>query len=193
MSVTKRYDIGGTALARCLPPRSENAAFVMDPIRCGAGILMRCLPVSMVKHITYGVLWIMKAKCLRFWPRNGRNREAALEFLKRAMKRYGRPATIVTDRLQSYWAAMKVIGNEGRQKIKRWLNNRARKAHISPFEGGKGQWHGSEISRTLQKFAPVHASIHNHCQTTNLPSQPPSSYSNLFEPMRWRSFSQLAT
>ena len=32
-------------------------------------------------------------------------------FLKRAMKRYGRPASIVTDGLTSYRAAMTVIGN----------------------------------------------------------------------------------
>ena len=54
-----------------------------------------------------------------------RDHRAALEFLKRAMKRYGRPATIVTDRLKSYRAAMKVIGNEGCQETRHWLNNRA--------------------------------------------------------------------
>ena len=54
-----------------------------------------------------------------------RDRRAALEFLTRAMKRYGRPASIVTDRLPSYRAAMKVIGNEGCQETGRWLNNRA--------------------------------------------------------------------
>ena len=32
---------------------------------------------------------------------------------------------IVTDRLPSYRAAMKVIGNEGCQETRRWLNNRA--------------------------------------------------------------------
>ena len=47
------------------------------------------------------------------------HREAALRFLKRAMKRYGRLATLVTDRQQSYWAAMKVIGNGGRQETRR--------------------------------------------------------------------------
>ena len=31
-----------------------------------------------------------------------RNREAALKFLRKAMKRYGRPKTIVTDKLGSY-------------------------------------------------------------------------------------------
>ena len=36
-----------------------------------------------------------------------------LKFLKRMMKRYGRPCSIVTDRLRSYGAAMKVNGNVG--------------------------------------------------------------------------------
>jgi len=38
------------------------------------------------------------------------DRTAALKFLKRAMKRYGRPQAIVTDRLRSYRAAIKVVG-----------------------------------------------------------------------------------
>ena len=40
-----------------------------------------------------------------------RGRRAALKFLKRTMKRYGRPTAIVAVRLRSYGAAMKVIGN----------------------------------------------------------------------------------
>ena len=43
-----------------------------------------------------------------------RDRKAALKFLKKAMKRYGHPKIIVTDKLRSYRAAMKVIGNEAR-------------------------------------------------------------------------------
>ena len=39
------------------------------------------------------------------------------------MKRYGRPKVIVTDRLRSYRAAMKVIGNAERLETGRWLNN----------------------------------------------------------------------
>ena len=57
-----------------------------------------------------------------------RDRKAALEFLKRTMKRYGRPASMVTDRLPSYRAAMKVLGNEGCQETGRWLNNRAERS-----------------------------------------------------------------
>ena len=41
-----------------------------------------------------------------------RDREAALRLLKKAMKRYGNPLEVVTDRLRSYRAAMKEIGNE---------------------------------------------------------------------------------
>ncbi len=40
-----------------------------------------------------------------------RDRKAALKFLKKIMKRYGKPRIIVTDRLRSYRAAMKIIGN----------------------------------------------------------------------------------
>ena len=90
-----------------------------------------------------------------------RDREAALRFLRRAMKRYGRPATIITDRLRSYRAAMKVIGNEGCQETRRWLNNRAENSHL-PFRRRERAMAKFREVKTLQKFASVHASIHNH-------------------------------
>ena len=62
---------GGTALVRCLQPRSGHAAFVIDLIRTGAGILMRCLSASTARHAMCGVLSITKAKSLRLLPRNG--------------------------------------------------------------------------------------------------------------------------
>ena len=61
-----------------------------------------------------------------------RDRKAALKFLRKAMKRYGRPKVVVTDRLRSYRAAMREIGNEVRQETGRWLNNRAENSH-QPF------------------------------------------------------------
>ena len=54
-----------------------------------------------------------------------RDGKAALKFLKRAMKRYGRPTVIVTDRLRSYRAAMNIIGNAAAQESSLWMNNRA--------------------------------------------------------------------
>ncbi len=61
-----------------------------------------------------------------------RDRKAALKFIKRTMKRYGRPWSIVTDRLRSYGAAVKVIGVVDRQLCGRWLNNGAENSH-QPF------------------------------------------------------------
>ena len=90
-----------------------------------------------------------------------RDRRAALKFLRRAMKRYGRPASIVTDRLRSYRAALQVIGNADAQTCGRWLNNRAENSH-QPFRRREGALAKFRDVKTLQKFAAVHASIHNH-------------------------------
>ena len=46
-----------------------------------------------------------------------RRDKAALAFMKRAMKRHGRPEAIVTDRLRSYGAAMNEIGNRATQVV----------------------------------------------------------------------------
>lgn len=40
-----------------------------------------------------------------------RDRKAALKFIRKSMKRHGKPKVIVTGKLRSYGAAMKVIGN----------------------------------------------------------------------------------
>ena len=90
-----------------------------------------------------------------------RDRAAALEFLKRTLKRHGRPKTIVTDRLRSYRAAMKNIGNVTSQECGRWLNNRAENSH-QPFRRRERAMSNFRKVKTLQKFASIHASIHNH-------------------------------
>ncbi len=61
-----------------------------------------------------------------------RNRQAALKFLRKVMKRYGQPKTIVTDRLKSFRAAMKQLGYEGDREVGRWLNNRVENSPIYP-------------------------------------------------------------
>ncbi len=90
-----------------------------------------------------------------------RDRKAALKFLKKVMKRYGRPWVIVTDRLRSYCAAMKVVGISDRQECGRWLNNRAENSH-QPFRRREVAMAKFRDIKTLQKFASAHASIHNH-------------------------------
>ena len=90
-----------------------------------------------------------------------RDRKAALRFLRRAMKRFGRPKVIVTDRLRSYRAAMKELGDEARQATGRWLNNRAENSH-QPFRRRERAMEKFRNAKSLQKFAAVHASVHNH-------------------------------
>jgi putative transposase len=102
-----------------------------------------------------------EGEVLEVFATKRRNRRAALDFLKRAMKRYGQPELIVTDRLRSYGAAMNVIGNAADQEFGRWLNNRAENSH-QPFRRREGAMARFRDIKTLQKFASVHASIHNH-------------------------------
>jgi len=102
-----------------------------------------------------------EGEVLEVFATKQRDRKAALKFLRRAMKRYGRPEEIVTDRLRSYGAAMKSIGIANRQLCGRWLNNRAENSH-QPFRRREGAMAHFRDLKTLQKFASAHASIHNH-------------------------------
>jgi len=90
-----------------------------------------------------------------------RDKEAALRFLRKAMKRYGRPKAILTDRLSSYRAAMTEIGNHNRQEAGKRLNNRAEDSHqpVRRQESAMGHFRCLKI---LQKFASAHASVSNH-------------------------------
>jgi len=90
-----------------------------------------------------------------------RNRKAALKFLKKAMRRNGAPKVITTDRLASYRAAMKVIGNEDKQETARWANNRAENSHLPLRRRERAMLRFRQMS-SLQKFVAVHSSVHNH-------------------------------
>jgi putative transposase len=73
-----------------------------------------------------------------------RDKAAALKFLKRIMRKYGRRRKIVTDGLRAYSAATKVVGNADRQEVGRGLNNRAENS-ISRFDDESGQCSGFEV------------------------------------------------
>ena len=90
-----------------------------------------------------------------------RDRKAALMFLRKTMRRHGRAHIFVTDKLRSYGAAMKFIGNVDKQETGRWLNNRAENSH-QPFRRRERAMLCFRRMRTLQKFVAVHASVHNH-------------------------------
>ena len=90
-----------------------------------------------------------------------RDKKAALKFLKKTMRKHGRPEVIVTDLLRSYGAALKEIGAGGRQETGRWLNNRAENSHL-PFRRRERAMLRFRRMRSLQKFAGVHSAVHNY-------------------------------
>ena len=90
-----------------------------------------------------------------------RDKAAALALIKRAMKRHGRPQAVVTDDLRSYGDAIKEIGNADRQEVGRWLINGAEYSH-QPFRRRERAMERFRRMKTLQTFAAVHGTVHNH-------------------------------
>jgi putative transposase len=90
-----------------------------------------------------------------------RNKAAALKLLKRVMKKYGRPRSVVTDGLCSYSAAMKDMGAADRHEVGRSLNNRAENSH-QPFRRREHAMHRFRSVKTLQQFSSIHAAVHDH-------------------------------
>ena len=89
-----------------------------------------------------------------------RDRKAALKFLKKSMRRHGRPEAIVTDRLRSCGAALEEPGRGDDREMGRWRNNRAENSSL-PFRRRERAMLRFRRMRTLQKFASIHASVHN--------------------------------
>lgn len=90
-----------------------------------------------------------------------RDKGAALQFIKKALKRHGSPEAVTTDGLRSYGAAMDELGCRERQEVGRWANNRVENSHL-PFRRRERAMLPFRRMKTLQKFASVHASLHNH-------------------------------
>lgn len=90
-----------------------------------------------------------------------RDKSAALRFFKKTLKRHGKAEAIVTDGLRSYPAAMRDLGIEDRREMGRWLNNRVENSHL-PFRRRERAMQRFRQMKSLQKFASVHANVHNH-------------------------------
>ena len=90
-----------------------------------------------------------------------RDKSAALRFMKKALKRLGSPERIATDGLRSYKATMSDIGNAEQQEVGRYANNRVENSRL-PFRRRERAMLRFRQMRCLQKFASVHANIHNH-------------------------------
>ena len=90
-----------------------------------------------------------------------RDKSAALRFFKKMLRRHGSAEIIVTDGLKPYPSAMRELGNENRRGMGRWKNSRAENSHL-PFRRRERVMQRFRRMQSLQKFASVHANIHNH-------------------------------
>jgi putative transposase len=81
--------------------------------------------------------------------------------MKKALKRHGSPEAIFTDGLRSYKAAMGELGDASKQEVGRYANNRVENSHL-PFRRRERAMQRFRRMKTLQKFASVHANVHNH-------------------------------
>jgi len=90
-----------------------------------------------------------------------RDKAAALQFLRKALKRHGPVETIVTDQLASYGAALKAIGANSKRQVGRGLNNRVENSH-RPFRRREPAMLRFRRMRSLQKFAARHGAVPNH-------------------------------
>ena len=109
-------------------------------------------------------LWLAvdhEGEVLESYVTRTRDKAAALRFMRKALKRHGSPAAIATDGLRSYRAAMTALGNAEKQEIGRYANNEAENSHL-PFRRRERAMLRFRQMKSLQEFASVHASLHNH-------------------------------
>jgi putative transposase len=68
---------------------------------------------------------------------------------------------ITTDGLRSYKAAMTELGDTQKQEVGRWANDWVENSHLS-FRRRERAMVRFRRMACLQKFASVHANVHNH-------------------------------
>ena len=71
--------------------------------------------ISGAPHVLWRIVY-HEGEVLEIFATKRRDRRAALKFLKRTMKRYGCPVSIIADRLRSYRSRMNVTGNAADQE-----------------------------------------------------------------------------
>ena len=90
-----------------------------------------------------------------------RNTKAATRLLRKLLKNQGvRPTKIVTDRLGSYGAALKLLGLKHLQDVGRRKNNRAECSHV-PIRRRELKAPKFRSVRNAQKLLSAHSQIYN--------------------------------
>lgn len=117
-----------------------------------------------VKIKRYAFFWRsidQEGAVLESYVTSKQDKPAALTFMKKALKRHGSPAEIITDGLRSDKAAMTSFGYTDKQEVGRWVNNQVENSHL-PFRRRERAMLRFRWMKSLQKFASVHANDHKH-------------------------------
>jgi len=81
--------------------------------------------------------------------------------MKKALKRHGPPEVITTNGLRSYKSAMTELSNAEKQQVGRWPTTGVENSHLRFRRRERAMLRFRQM-KSLQKFAPVQANVHNH-------------------------------
>jgi transposase-like protein len=111
--------------------------------------------------------WLWRAvdnegEILDFLVQRKRDAKAAKKLMKKLLRKHGfAPSRIVTEMLRSYSSAFRATGLAAEHDRSLRADNRAENSH-QPLRRREDAMARFRDIKTLQKFAAVHASIHNH-------------------------------
>ena len=157
----RRSGSSGTDLARCWPPRSRaSAAQLRQHTQWRWHLDEVYVKINGEMHYLWRAV-DHEGEVLESLATKERDKAAALKIMKRLMKRYGRPSEG-----NHGWPALLWRGHEGTGQCGPpgggpLAHNRAENSH-QPFRRRERAMERFERMKTLQKFAAVHGTVHNH-------------------------------
>jgi transposase-like protein len=106
-----------------------------------------------------------EGEVLDFLIQSRRNKAAALKLMRKLLKNQGfSPTAIVTDKLQSYGAALRDLGLSRRHETGGRKNNRAENSH-QPVRRRERKMQRFKSAGSAQRFLAIHAAVYNHFNT----------------------------
>jgi len=109
-------------------------------------------PLTDLPSLLHPLIYAREAGCTR-------------RLLRKLLKKHAvAPRTIVTDKLQSYAAAIRELGLTGTHHQAKWKNNRIEGSHV-PIRLRERKMQGFRTPGSTQRFLSIHAALYNHFNT----------------------------